>query len=214
MTDGLLVHGENWQALNLLGERYREEVKCIYIDPPYNTSASAILYKNDYKHSSWLALLESRIRSGLSLLRVNGMLCITIDDAEAHRLRLLIERVLGQESMRGCVSIRSNPSGRATPKGFSIAHEYAIFYAVGDLTEVGRLPHTEKQISRYAEQDEKGRYEWVNFRKHGGANAYRAARPAMYYPIFVGPSGIRIPEMEWHSDKREWVLSESPKRDE
>ncbi|HEY7491551.1 MAG TPA: site-specific DNA-methyltransferase, partial [Candidatus Tectomicrobia bacterium] len=53
MTDGLLIHSENWQALNLLTEKYREKVKCIYIDPPYNTASSAIPYKNDYKHSSF-----------------------------------------------------------------------------------------------------------------------------------------------------------------
>src|SRR5699024_3610935 len=59
--DGLLVHSENFQALNLLQERYREKVKCIYIDPPYNAQSSEILYKNTFKHSSWLALMQGRM---------------------------------------------------------------------------------------------------------------------------------------------------------
>ena len=62
MTDGLLVHSENWQALRLMDEKYRESVKCIYIDPPYNTDASAIIYKNGYKDSSWLSLMENRVQ--------------------------------------------------------------------------------------------------------------------------------------------------------
>src|SRR5690606_23039528 len=64
MTDGLLVHSENWQALNLLQEKYRERVKCVYIDPPYNSQTTEILYKNSYKHSSWLTLIANRL--GLS----------------------------------------------------------------------------------------------------------------------------------------------------
>ncbi|CAA9892085.1 conserved hypothetical protein [Candidatus Methylobacter favarea] len=59
--DGLLIHGDNFQALNLLKVRYREQVKCVYIDPPYNAKSSEILYKNEYKHSSWLSLMDSRL---------------------------------------------------------------------------------------------------------------------------------------------------------
>jgi adenine-specific DNA-methyltransferase len=57
--DGLLIHSENFQALNLLQERYREQAKCVYIDPPYNTSENAFLYKNAYKHSSWLSMMAN-----------------------------------------------------------------------------------------------------------------------------------------------------------
>jgi len=73
--DGLLVHSENFQALNLLQERYREQVKCVYIDPPYNTDASAILYKNDYKDSSWLSLVNDRISLADNFLLSNGIIC-------------------------------------------------------------------------------------------------------------------------------------------
>jgi adenine-specific DNA-methyltransferase len=208
MTDGLLVHSENFQALGLLSEKYRHSVKCVYIDPPYNTNASAILYKNEYRHSSWLALIESRLRASSTLLCATGTLCITIDDSEFHRLRSLVERTFGADSVLGCAAIRNNPSGRATPKGFSIAHEYALFISSGAMAEVGRLPHSEEQKGRYADQDEDGSYEWVNFRKHGGANAYRTARPAMFYPIFVGRDGVRIPKIIWDTEKREWRVGE------
>ncbi len=212
--DGLLINSENFQALNILQEKNRNDIKCMYIDPPYNTSASEILYKNEYKHSSWLSLLENRLSLGVALLSPNANLCITIDDFESHRLKMLITEMFGENSILGCASIRSNPSGRATPKGFSIAHEYALFVSLSNSAIVGRLPHTDKQISRYSEKDELGQYEWVNFRKHGGANAFRTARPAMYYPIFVKNADIRIPRIKWDDEKREWILEEKAKKGE
>jgi len=173
-TDGFLIRSENFQALNLLQERYHEQVKCIYIDPPYNTAASEILYKNDYKHSSWLALTENRLREARPLLGDDGILCVTIDDAEFHRLySLLLGMFGGEDALLGTAVIRSNPSGRSTVKGFQIAHEYGIFVANGEQVSVGRLPRSEKQLARYKESDEQGTFEWVNFRKHGGADANR-----------------------------------------
>jgi adenine-specific DNA-methyltransferase len=74
MTDGLLVHGENWQTLSLLQEKYRERVKCVHIDPPYNTQSSGFLYKNDYQHSSWLAMMQDRLHLSIPLLKNVGVL--------------------------------------------------------------------------------------------------------------------------------------------
>ncbi|HZY66338.1 MAG TPA: DNA methyltransferase, partial [Rubrobacteraceae bacterium] len=137
--DGLLIESENFQALNLLQERYREQVKCIYIDPPYNTAASESLYKNDYKHSSWLALTENRLREARPLLGAEGILCLTIDDAEFHRLYSLLLRIFGgEEAVLGIAVIRSNPSGRSTVKGFQIAHEYGVFVGNSEHVSVGR----------------------------------------------------------------------------
>ena len=145
-TDGLLVHGENFQALNLLQTRYREQVKCIYIDPPYNTDASEILYKNGYKSSSWLSFLENRVETSKKFLAKNGILCVTIDDFEFHRCRLLLEGIFSREALLGVVAIKNNPSGRSTGKGFSIAHEYALYVGNNQDTTIGRLSHSEKQL--------------------------------------------------------------------
>jgi hypothetical protein len=83
MTDGLLIHSENWQALNLLTEKYREKVKCIYIDPPYNTASSAIPYKNDYKHSSFASMMYDRVGGLWRTLTGDGALTSTLPAAEA-----------------------------------------------------------------------------------------------------------------------------------
>ena len=81
-SDGLLIHGENFQALNLLRRGYGEQVKCVYIDPPYNTSASEILYKNNYKHSSWATMLTDRVCLACKFMERDGVLSLAIDDYE------------------------------------------------------------------------------------------------------------------------------------
>ena len=140
-TDGLLVHGENFQALNLLQARYRGQVRCIYIDPPYNTDASAILYKNDYKDSSWLSLMAEGLRLARAWLTEDGVLCAAIDDEEVALLRLLMRGLLAREL--GIVAVRSNPAGRKSRGQFSPTHEYALFF--GNPAAVpGTLDKTER----------------------------------------------------------------------
>ncbi len=210
--DGLLVHGENFQALNLLQVRYRGRVNCIYIDPPYNTDASEILYKNGYKSSSWLSFLENRLEASKKFLVNNGILCITIDDFEFHRCKSLLEGVFSHETLLGVVAIKNNPSGRSTGKGFSIAHEYALFIGNNEDVTIGRLSHSEQQLSRYKFDDEQGAFEWVNFRKHGGANANRQARPKLFYPIFLSEKdGVRFPQATWNNATNQWDLDEAPR---
>ncbi len=213
-TDGLVIHSENFQALSLLTKRYTNNVNCIYADPPYNTSATEIIYKNSYKHSSWLSLLTDRIELAYGLLAQGGGLCVTIDDFEFHRLRSLLEDICSAEAILGVAAIKNNPSGRATAKGFSIAHEYAIFVGKGEDSQIGRLSHSDEQRSRYKEADDKGQFEWVNFRKHGGANANRIARPKLYYAIFVSEETFRIPEQVWDEARKKWNLLEEPKKKE
>ena len=125
MTDGLLIHGDNWQALNLLRKKYAEEVKCIYIDPPYNTSASEIIYKNGYKHSSWLSLMENRISISADLMRDSAVLTIAIDENEMERLSFLLDRLFPLHS-KTCVSVVHNPGG-IQGDNFSYNNEFAYF---------------------------------------------------------------------------------------
>ena len=213
--DGLLIHGDNFQALNLLQERYREQVKCVYIDPPYNTDASEIVYKNGFKNSSWMTLIKNRMELSKNLMRNDGALCATIDDFEFQRLRYLVEICFSKECLIGIAVVKNNPSGRSTAKGFSIAHEYGIFAGKSEDVSIGRLSHSDHQISRYKFDDEVGAFEWVNFRKHGGANANRYARRKLFYPIFISEkSGVRFPLIEWDAKKEEWFLCENTVGDE
>ena len=94
MTDGLLVHSENWQALRLLEERYRGSVRCIYIDPPFNTNTDDFVYKDGYPHSSWLTMMESRLQLGRQFLTSDGTLYAHIDYTEKELLKGLLDKYL------------------------------------------------------------------------------------------------------------------------
>jgi adenine-specific DNA-methyltransferase len=94
--DGLLIHSENFQALNLLTERYREQVKCIYIDPPYNTGNDGFPYKDTYQHSSWLAMFENRVGISHHLLADSGVMFFSIDEIEGPRSWLLTSKLFGE----------------------------------------------------------------------------------------------------------------------
>ncbi|MEM2493584.1 MAG: site-specific DNA-methyltransferase [Nitrososphaerota archaeon] len=204
--DGWLVKSENYQALHTIRPKFRENVKCIYIDPPFNSESTEIAYLNRYKHSSWASLMENRLAIARELMSESGILCVAIDDNEFALLRFLLSAYFPKEL--GVVVVRSNPAGRSAPKGFSISHEYALFFAMTDRAAIGHMPRTGRQTSRYRERDEKGAFEWVNFRKHGG---FRHEAPRMYYPIYVRPDGSwRIPSMRWREDQKEWEILEEP----
>jgi len=90
-TDGLLVHGDNWQALNLLMERYREQVQCVYIDPPFNTGLGDFFYRDSYQHSSWLSMMSACTSSIHATMTSSGTLYAHIDYYEKERLKLLLD---------------------------------------------------------------------------------------------------------------------------
>jgi len=206
--DGLLIHGENFQALNLLLTQYANKIQCVYIDPPFNTDASPILYKNGYKSSAWMSLIENRLRACRSLLLDTGVLVAAIDDEQHRELNFLLSEVF-EERLLGTILVRSNPSGRPTKTGYSVSHEYLIFSGKGMNSSIGRLPPSDRQMSRFSEADENGPFEWRNLRREG-SNSDRSARKHLYYPMFIGRKEVRIPRMIWESSKEEWIVEEKP----
>lgn len=209
-TEGVLLHSDNFQALIFLQERYKEQVKTIYIDPPYNTNATEILYKNEYKHSSWMSLIYDRIEQSQLLMKSDACFCLTIDDYEYFRVFEILMALFGEENHLATVPIRINPSGRATVKGFAVNHEYAVFFAKSDnFNGVGRLPHSQEQIGRYDEIDGNSkRFEWENFKKNG-SDSNKKDRPKQFYPILYDKQTrkLRLPEMEWDNTEG-WILGE------
>ena len=211
ITDGLLLNSDNWQALRLLQERYARRVKCLYIDPPYNTDASAIVYKNGYKDSSWLSLMAGGLETSKGLLARDGVACSAIDDEEAWRLRSLMQTVFDHEL--GIVPVRSNPAGRKSRGQFSPSHEYAFFYGSAE-SQPGSLEKTEKELARYPLEDEQGRFAWNNLIRHGSGDR-RADRPNMFYPIYVDDHDkLRVPAMKWDDQARSYEILEDPAENE
>lgn len=210
---GVCIHSENVQALNLVQERYRGEVNCIYIDPPYNTASSEILYKNNYKSSSWTTMVYQSLRSAKNTLANDGVFCATIDDQQQKELSAILASEFGEDNVLGTISIRINPSGRITLRGFAQAHEYAIFLGKSDESSITKLPRTEEQLERFNNTDDKGDFEWRNFRREGSSSE-RASRPKRFFPLYVKGEAIRVPKMEWAEEKNAYNILEPALPDE
>lgn len=210
--DGLLIHSDNFQALRFLGEKYERTVKGIYIDPPYNTDASPIIYKNDYRHSSWACLFSDRMLETRRLVQPTGIVCVAIDDFEYPYLSALMGGHLGYTHL-GTAVVRSKPQGRPTTSGFSTNHEYAAFWSWGDTPALGRLPRTGTKAERYPYKDDQGIYTWANFRK-SGTDSDRVDRKKSFYPVYVKGSIARVPEMTWDDQAEVWLIDEEPDSNE
>ena len=206
--DGVLMHSENFQALGLMQEKYREQVKCIYIDPPYNTDASAISYKNGYKSSSWISLMQNRLELSRALMKQNGVLVAAIDDEQQRELSLLMDDIFNK-NLLGTICVRSNPSGRPTQSGYAVSHEYLIFSGKTSTSVIGRLPPTDEQMLRFNQSDEHGVFEWRNLRREG-SNSNRNARPWLFYPIYILDGKLRIPQMSMDIKNQKWEIIEEP----
>ena len=126
-TNGLLINSENFQALQLLQEKYRSRVKCVYIDPPYNTGSDGFAYKDRYQHSSWLSMISDRIMMGKWFVNDTSNFIASIDEAEQPYLRDVLDNVFGKENY---IADMVWAAGRKNDSRFvSISHEYMIVYA-------------------------------------------------------------------------------------
>ncbi len=127
-TDGLLIHSENWQALNLLQEKFRERIQCIYIDPPYNTGGDGFLYKDSFRHSSWAAMMADRLALAEPLLGTHGVLFASIDDKERLSLERLLADVFGADNRVEELIWAQNTTKNQSPT-YSTNHEYVEVFA-------------------------------------------------------------------------------------
>jgi adenine-specific DNA-methyltransferase len=186
MTGGLLVHSENFQALNLLFEKYRERIKIIYIDPPYNTGKDDFLYKDQYQHSTWLSMMEDRIRQSFSFLREDGAIFVSCDDGENANLRSLLNSIYGREHFIAAIVWQKRYSRDNRPV-FGTVHDYIQAYArkLDNFAAVrNRLPPEEEslQVYRNPNNDPRGRWRPIPMTAQG-------YRPNQMYPI-VTPNGF------------------------
>ncbi len=236
-TENLIIEGENLEVLKLLSTAYREKIKCIYIDPPYNTGKDFVYsdnYSQDKKaywedagiveeglkidtntetdgryHSNWLNMMYSRLLIARQLLREDGVIFISIDDNEVHHLRKLCDEVFGEENFISQFTVRSNPRGSQSSKFIALEHEYIIMYSknVEDF-EIEGYTKTDDKIDEYNLSDEKGRkFRLLGLRQRGGAWR-REQRPKMYYPIYVNENTGEV-----SLEKNDFFTKESlPKR--
>ena len=174
--DGLMIHSENSQSIRLLQTKYRKEVKCIYIDPPYNAKSSEILYKNTFKHASWLSLMENRLSAAACLMKQDSVLTVAIDEVEQTRLGELF-RLLFPTAQTTAVTVVHNPSGQQGDN-FSFTNEFAYFI-YNDI----------KDVIGKESRDENGT-DIRTFRDNSGNSNLRTDAANCFYPIFVKDNQI------------------------
>ena len=127
--DGWLIKSENYQALNTILEKHKENIKTIYIDPPYNTGNDGFLYKDRYQHSTWLSMMENRLSLAKELMRDDGVIFVSIDDREQENLKTLMKAIFGDDKFLAQI-IRDIPDGTnlRTIGGIKTSTEYVISF--------------------------------------------------------------------------------------
>ncbi|MFM8333779.1 MAG: DNA methyltransferase [Candidatus Methylumidiphilus sp.] len=128
VLDGVAIHSDNWQALNTLTPKYRETIKCIYIDPPYNTGGDGFPYKDAYPHASWLAMMGERLGLAAPFLRQTGALFASIDHVERNALTEALAQAFGRKNRVEEIIWGQNTTKNQSPT-YSTNHEYIEVYA-------------------------------------------------------------------------------------
>lgn len=224
-TDGVLFHSENFQALRFMAHKHRERIDMVYADPPYNTSEESFVYKNLYRHSSWLTMMSSRAEIIRSLLTSSGVSYFAIDDAEVAHLTLALNETLGKSSWLGTLVVQSNPRGRGINSFFATSHDYYLVYA-RDASEakVFDLPLTDDQAAVYSHGEAEKSFRLLPFRRSGGLSTPEE-RPNSEFPLFFdpisevvstieSPDTIRIMPIDSSGRRRVWRWSDRVKINE
>ena len=128
-AENMLIHGDNLLALKALEQEFAGQVKCIYIDPPYNTGAAFEKYDDNLEHSIWLKLMKSRLDLLRNLLTESGSIWITLDDNECHYLKVLADEIFGRRNFLANVVWEKSDSPRMDAKFFSSRHDHILVYA-------------------------------------------------------------------------------------
>lgn len=201
--DNLLIHGDNLLALKALESQYAGKVKCVFIDPPYNTGSAFTHYDDGVEHSMWLTLIRDRLEVIRTLLAEDGSLWITIDDNEAHYLKVLCDEVFGRRNFVANVIWEKSDSPKMDSRYFSSRHDHMLVYAKSlDQFKLGRI-QTEAQ-EHYNRTDDSGRRFYTKpLRAMGSGEDTREARPSMYFPL-VAPDGSSVLPMKPDGTEGRW----------
>ena len=208
--DNLIIHGDNLHALKALLPRYAGKVKCIYIDPPYNTGSQAWVWNDRVnsplirawlaqntpidgedmeRHDKWLCMMWPRLQLLRELLADNGVIFVSIDDHEQHHLRLLMDEIFGADCFIGCLAAVINLKGSRDNRGFANTHEYVLTYEKTPRSaQLRDLPVQDAAADDWLE-DNIGWYKRGANLKYSGENAPREKRPNLFYPIYVSHDG-------------------------
>ena len=181
--DNMLIHGDNLLALKALEQQFTGKVKCIYIDPPYNTGNAFEHYDDGLEHSIWLGLMRERIAMLYNLLDKNGSLWINIDDDEGHYLKVICDEIFGRENFVATVIWEKKYSTQNDAKWLSDSHDFVLIYAKSKETwRPNPLPRTAEMDARYKNPDNDPRGPWqsdnLNVRTYSANCDYPITTPS------------------------------------
>ena len=190
-TENMLIFGDNLLALKALEQDYSGLIKCIFIDPPYNTGSAFTHYDDGLEHSLWLTMMRDRLELLQRLLADEGSIWITIDDNEAHYLKVLCDEVFGRGNFAANCLWQKVYSERMDARGFSVSHDHVIVYQKTDRFQVNPV-YKEQNSSQFGFFDEAvGKYYRRRSLRKEGSESKRQNRPSMWFPI-TAPDGSDI----------------------
>ena len=207
LDDNLIIHGDNLHALKALLPRYAGKIKCIYIDPPYNTGNEGWQYNDNVnspmikewlskkvglddleRHDKWLCMMWPRLQLLKELLSDDGVIFISIDDNEQFRLMAIMEEIFGEENFIAQIVPQTNPRGRSLRQNIAQMHEYILIFAKSNIKgKIKEISKPAKTIKEYNKQDGKGKFRLLRLRNSGIQFYNRKTRPNLFYPIYVDP---------------------------
>ena len=185
-NDNLIIKGNNLIVLSSLLKRYGEKIKCIYIDPPYNTGSDSFKYNDKFNHSAWLTFMKNRLELAKKLLSNDGFIFVQIDDNEQAYLKVLMDEIFGKEKFIGTIVYRRRKSQANLSKNLSIIHEYLLIYKKSELATLNNiLNNTDSKDYKNPDNDIRGAYKTMPCTNKGGS----------LYTI-TSPNGKKITD-EW-----------------
>lgn len=189
LTDGLLFHSENCNAMRLATRRLAGSIECAYIDPPYNTGNDGFIYRDSYRDSSWLTFINDRLQVLLPMVRNDSALFVSIDDNEVGNLINLVKGHSSSAELVALIAAQLNPRGRTLDKYLAKTHEYVGAFALfGTRDAIREIPKGEEAQAAYRERDKKGKFRLLELRNRNPVFS-RANRPNLFFPLFSGPEG-------------------------
>lgn len=202
LFDNRLIHGDNLLALKALEQEFAGKVKCIYIDPPYNTGSAFEHYDDGIEHSLWLSLMRDRIELLRRLLTDDGSLWINLDDNEAHYCRVLCDEIFGRANFLCDIAWEKRYSPPPDTKDFGYIHDHILVYRKSPAFRRNLLPLTEDQQGRYKnpDNDKRGPWKAMDYTCRYSATE----RPNLYYAIAQPNTKEKI----WPKKTRVWAMSE------
>lgn len=205
-TENLLIQGDNLDALKSLLPVYAGRVKCIFIDPPYNTRSAFEHYDDNREHSIWLSMMYPRLELLRELLREDGSIWVTIDDNEGHYLKVIMDEVFGRGNFSTSFIWQKVDSPNDNKVPITPDHEFVLCY---EKTKDGagfRKMENSSLLDAYSQKDENGRLCRDRLLKKNGKSSFRTDRPSMFFQLDA-PDGT--PVFPIHDDGREARWSHS-----